>query len=224
MWLTHKTQPMTTSMIVGQQWLMTFLKSKQLIPQFLFTVLTCIACSTPLWAFLFCPVLSVDVVTHGVISTHTHTHTHTSFPPSQSSQRIQLIPLSNFSPNTSADEHCLSDNEHPEQLYSLGKFVAVTPQYQSQLPPAPHGKIPAGRRGTQSATTADPRWTPVLLESADNVSSPEVKRKKGRSYLPQKGQRSHTFSANRSDEQEDVRTILSTVTLHLAPCLMEYII
>ena len=151
--------------------------------------------------------MSCFVCQYHVISIHTHTHTYTSFPPSQSSQRIQLIPLSNFSPNTSADEHCLSDNEHPEQLYSLGKFVAVTPQYQNQLPPAPHGKHPAGRRGTQSATTADPRWTPALLDSGDTMSSPEVKRKKGRSYLPQKGQRSHTFSTNRTNEQENVRTI-----------------
>ena len=59
----------------------------------------------------------------------------------------------------------------------------------------------------QSATMADPRWTPVLLDSGDNVSSPEVKRKKGRSYLPHKGQRSHTFTTNHSNEQENVRTI-----------------
>lgn len=130
-----------------------------------------------------------------------------SFPPSQSSQRIQLIPLSNLSPNTSADEHCLSDTEHPEHLYSLGRFVAVTPQYQSQLP-VPQGKTLPLRRGTQSATMADPRWTPVLLDSGDSVSSPEVKRKKGRSYLPHKGQRSHTFTTNHSNKQENVRTVM----------------
>jgi len=121
----------------------------------------------------------------------------------QSHQRIQLVPLSNYSPNVSSDEYGLSDNEHPEHLYSLGKFVAVTPHRRGLIPSPSGGSPTPRRRGTQSATTTDPKWIPpsVQQDSRDACSSPDVKqKKKGRNHPPARTKRSHTFQASSSSQ------------------------
>lgn len=130
-------------------------------------------------------------------------------PLTQSHQRIQLVPLSNYSPNVSSDEYGLSDNEHPEHLYSLGKFVAVTPHRRGLIPSPSGGSPTPQRRGTQSATTTDPKWIPpsVQQDSRDACSSPDVKRKKDRNRHPVKTKRSKTFQASSSSQAEFQRNV-----------------
>ena len=127
----------------------------------------------------------------------------------QSHQRIQLVPLCNYSPNVSSDEYGLSDNEHPEHLYSLGKFVAVTPHRRGLIPSPSSGSPTPQRRGTQSATTTDPKWIPpsVQQDSRDACSSPDVKRKKDRNHHPVKTKRSKTFQASSSSQAEFQRNV-----------------
>lgn len=75
---------------------------------------------------------------------------------------MQLIPLSNESPNQSQDEHVLSEHEPNDHLYSLGRFISTTNSGSRFL-------IPENNTGSQSISDSS---SPVPNCSSSSTTMP----------------------------------------------------
>ncbi len=128
------------------------------------------------------------------------------FPPSspQRQHRVQLVPLS---PYGSSDEHTLSDSEHPEHLYSLGRFVSVNPLTRDGLP---QGNIPLPvRRATHSVGPT--RQQLRLLEASSALDSSDAEEREGGGERGEKTMpvRSYTYNARVKNSVEDKEQVNS---------------